>query len=282
MKKQGLAKDKGLGALLNSLKKPTDDARLLHLPIKNLVAGKYQPRRQMNDEGLVELSASIARHGVMQPIVVRPISVAGKTHEIIAGERRFRAAKMAGLEHIPAIERHLSDELAMALALIENIQREELSVLDTAAALARFHEEFGLSHASIAEAVGKARATISNLLRLNQLSEPVKVHLDAGRLDMGHARALLSLDDATQISAAKKIIAQSLTVRETEQLVKTLLEPKKPRAPRADPWRDLGQDLGKKVGAPVKIRRKNDKGSIEIAFNNEEEFNRVIARLSKD
>lgn len=280
MKKRGLAKDKGLDLLMSAIKDDHADGTLVRLPLDNLTAGKYQPRRNMQPEALQELADSVARHGVMQPIVVRPIyGIDGVSHEIVAGERRWRAAKMANLPEIPAIERELSDEMAIALALIENIQREELTVLETAAALARFADEFGMSHAMIADALGKARATISNLLRLNQLNDAVKAHLDIGTLDMGHARAILALPDDMQAMAAQKVVDKQMTVRETERLVKTLLEPIKPTKVRANPFAKIGQDLTKKLGAPVKISQKDGKGSVQIFFDSENEMARVLGLL---
>ena len=185
---------------------------LVQIATNRLQSGKYQPRRDMNEEALNELSLSIKQHGVMQPIVIRPLlsdeskSSDTVTHEIIAGERRWRAAKLAGLETIPAIERVLSDEVAIALALIENIQREDLNVLEQAAALQRFHTEFGMSHAMIASVVGKARTTVSNLMRLNHLHDQVKQYMIDGVMDMGHARALLSLSQEQQPIIAKKLL----------------------------------------------------------------------------
>ncbi|VEW13181.1 Probable chromosome-partitioning protein parB [Moraxella caviae] len=187
-----------------------EQVTLMQIDPNRLQSGKYQPRRVMDEAALSELASSIGQHGVMQPIVIRPLLSNedkvndGVTHEIIAGERRWRAAKMAGLTQIPAIERVLSDEIAIALALIENIQREDLNVLEQAAALQRFHTEFGMSHAMIADVVGKARATVTNLLRLNNLHDTVKGYMNEGLLDMGHARALLSLSDGQQPVIAKK------------------------------------------------------------------------------
>ncbi|WP_201596395.1 ParB/RepB/Spo0J family partition protein [Psychrobacter fulvigenes] len=269
---------------------PEDQISLVQIAVTQLQAGKYQPRRDMSETALAELASSIEQHGVMQPIVIRPLlasedkSSAEVTHEIIAGERRWRAAKMAGKSVIPAIERALSDELAIALALIENIQREDLSVIEQAAALQRFHTEFGMSHAMIAEVVGKARTTVSNLLRLNQLHDTVKDHLANSALDMGHARTLLALSSEQQPIIAQKIIDGGMTVREAEKLVKSILNP----APKVDRTeqaqsRDaerLTQRLTDMLGAEVKLKHKKDgQGSVEIFFHNQDELSALIKHL---
>ncbi|SNT69520.1 ParB/RepB/Spo0J family partition protein [Psychrobacter sp. LV10R520-6] len=267
-----------------------DQISLVQIEVTRLQAGKYQPRRDMSETALAELASSIEQHGVMQPIVIRPLlanedkSAAIVTHEIIAGERRWRAAKMAGKTVIPAIERALSDELAIALALIENIQREDLSVIEQAAALQRFHTEFGMSHAMIAEVVGKARTTVSNLLRLNQLHDTVKDHLAASALDMGHARTLLALSSEQQPIIAQKIIDGNLTVREAEKLVKSILQPA-PKASRTEQAQThdaerLTQRLTDVLGAEVKLKHKKDgQGSVEIFFHNQDEFAALIKYL---
>lgn len=260
---------------------------LVQIATNQLQSGKYQPRRDMNEEALGELALSIKQHGVMQPIVIRPLlSNEAKsdkliTHEIIAGERRWRAAKMAGLTHIPAIERVLSDEIAIALALIENIQREDLSVLEQAAALQRFHTEFGMSHAMIASVVGKARTTVSNLMRLNHLHDDVKEHMTKGLMDMGHARALLSLSYDQQPVIAKKIVNGGLTVRDTERLVKSILDPE-PKASQKPDYEvlALSQQISDLLGATVKLKQgKDGKGSVEIFFYSHDELDELIAKL---
>lgn len=270
---------------------PADDnISLISIDVTRLQSGKYQPRRDMNEAALAELSSSISQHGVMQPIVIRPL-LAGEnkesptvTHEIIAGERRWRAAKMAGEKVIPAIERALSDELAIALALIENIQREDLSVIEQAAALQRFHTEFGMSHAMIADVVGKARTTVSNLLRLNALHDRVKDYLANGLLDMGHARALLPLSSGQQPVVAKKIIDQKMTVRDAEKLVKSILNPapKKTKRDLADAreLEKINQQLSDKFGAKVKLKqKKSGKGSVEIFFHDQDELASLLEQL---
>lgn len=259
---------------------------LLHIDVTTLQRGKYQPRLDLGEDALQELATSIKQHGVMQPIVIRPLSHPSKdsnvTHEIIAGERRWRAAQIAGLTHIPAIIRPMSDDLAIALALIENIQREDLSVMEQATALQRFHDEFGMSHAQIADVVGKARTTVSNLLRLNQLHDDVKTHLNDGLMDMGHARALLSLSAAQQPVIARKIVNEQLTVRQTEQLVKEILDPKesKPNKELDFERLRLNQQLSEQLGAVVKVKGSSmGKGSIEIFFHNPEELQALLEQL---
>ena len=267
-----------------------DQISLVQIDVMRLQAGKYQPRRDMSETALAELASSIEQHGVMQPIVIRPLlanedkSEAFVTHEIIAGERRWRAAKMAGKSVIPAIERALSDELAIALALIENIQREDLSVIEQAAALQRFHTEFGMSHAMIAEVVGKARTTVSNLLRLNQLHDTVKDHLANNTLDMGHARTLLALSSEQQPIIAQKIIDGGMTVREAEKLVKSILQPA-PKANRAEQIQSrdaeqLTQRLTDMLGAQVKLKHKKDgQGSVEIFFHSQDQLAALIKHI---
>lgn len=267
-----------------------DQISLIQINVMRLQAGKYQPRRDMSETALRELASSIEQHGIMQPIVIRPLlaredkSTVDVTHEIIAGERRWRAAKMAGKSVIPAIERALSDELAIALALIENIQREDLSVIEQAAALQRFHTEFGMSHAMIAEVVGKARTTVSNLLRLNQLHETVKDHLATSALDMGHARTLLALSSEQQPIIAQKIIDGGMTVREAEKLVKSILNPA-PKASRVEALQTpdierLTQRLSDALGTEVKLKHKKDgQGSVEIFFHNQDQFTALMKHL---
>ncbi|KAA0914305.1 ParB/RepB/Spo0J family partition protein [Psychrobacter sp. ANT_WB68] len=269
---------------------PEDQISLVQIDVMRLQAGKYQPRRDMSETALAELASSIEQHGVMQPIVIRPLlanedkSEALVTHEIIAGERRWRAAKMAGKSVIPAIERALSDELAIALALIENIQREDLSVIEQAAALQRFHTEFGMSHAMIAEVVGKARTTVSNLLRLNQLHDTVKDHLANSALDMGHARTLLALSSEQQPIIAQKIIDGGMTVREAEKLVKSILQPA-PKVNRTEQVQSrdverLTQRLTDMLGAEVKLKHKKDgQGSVEIFFHSQDQLAALIKHI---
>lgn len=268
---------------------PTRDGEqvtLIQIDPARLQSGKYQPRRDIKEEALQELAESVRQHGVMQPIVIRPLldgesKADGITHEIIAGERRWRAAKLAGLTTIPAIERVLSDEVAIALALIENIQREDLTVLEQAAALERFHTEFGMSHAMIADVVGKARTTVSNLLRLNALHDEVKAFMMDNLLDMGHARTLLSLSKDQQPIIAKKIIHADMTVREAEKLVKSILHPE-PKAVLVNSREviALNQKLSDALGATVKLKQgKDGKGSVEIFFHSHDELSGLMAQL---
>lgn len=297
-KKRGLGVSRGLDSLIGSIqqekKLTTASVRggdeglvLIEIEVGRLQSGKYQPRKDIKQDSLNELASSIKRHGVMQPIVVRPLSDTERnsdtiTHEIIAGERRWRAAKLAGLSCVPAIERQLSDDVAIALALIENIQREDLTVLEQAAALQRFHAEFGLSHAMIAELVGKARATITNLLRLNQLHDDVKGFMNEGLMDMGHARTLLPLSVQQQPAVAKKIIAHNMTVRDAEKLVRSILNPPptKPTQVNAHEIMALRQKLSDHLGAEVKIKHNQEgKGSLEIFFGSHDELDELLAQL---
>ena len=298
MKKRGLAQGRGLDALLGSIKQARDDvqnsqashagAQLEELSLDCLQRGQYQPRREISPDSLNELAASILRHGVMQPIVVRRLGGSGAGgssgsvlhYEIVAGERRWRAAKQAGLSHIPAIIRDLPDELAIALALIENIQREDLSPMEQATALQRFHDEFGMSHQEIADAVGKARTTVSNLLRLIALQPEVKTLLEHGDLDMGHARALLSLDARTQVELAREVVSRGLSVRQTEQLIRDRLNPSPTKPPRILPpdVEKLSQRLSERFGAPVQIEH-NDKGKgrMTIRYHSLDELDGILA-----
>jgi len=298
MKKRGLAQGRGLDALLGSIKQARDDvqnsqsshagAQLDELPLETLQRGEYQPRREMSPDSLNDLAASIQRHGVMQPIVVRRLgdnpALQGVQYEIVAGERRWRAAKQAGLTHIPAIIRDLPDELAIALALIENIQREDLSPMEQANALQRFHDEFGMSHQEIADAVGKARTTVSNLLRLIGLQPEVKTLLEHGDLDMGHARALLSLDSAAQIEVAREVVSRGLSVRQTEQLIRDRQQPTPTKPLRVVPpdAEKLSQRLSERFGAPVQIEH-NDKGKgrLTIRYHSLDELDGILAVMGQ-
>ncbi|UNU73461.1 ParB/RepB/Spo0J family partition protein [Moraxella nasovis] len=266
-----------------------EQVKLIDIDPHRLQSGKYQPRKVMDEVALNELAESIKQHGVMQPIVIRPLlSSEDKnndqvTHEIIAGERRWRAAKIAGLKLIPAIERVLSDEIAIALALIENIQREDLNVLEQAVALQRFHTEFGMSHAMIADVVGKARATVTNLLRLNNLHDTVKEYMTANQLDMGHARTLLALSTKQQPIIAKKIIDAKMTVRDAEKLVKSILnpEPLKSDSVNSHEITRLNQKISDMLGASTKLKQnKTGKGSLEIFFHDDEELRALLAQLN--
>ena len=257
------------------------DGALCLLPVDVIQRGKYQPRLDMHQESLQDLADSIAAQGVVQPIVVRAID-AGR-YEIIAGERRWRAAQLAGLHEIPAVVREVEDRAAIAIALIENIQREDLNPLEEARALERLIKEFELTHEQAAEAVGRSRAAVSNLLRLLDLEDAVKQLVEQGELEMGHARALLALSGKQQIEAARQVINRGLTVRATEGLVKSLQRPApaKPEKARKDAnIQRLETDLSDKLGARVAIRQgRGGKGKLEISYNSLDELDGVLAHL---
>ena len=263
-----------------SASQPARDGELRRLPVELLQRGRYQPRRDMSPEALEELAESIKAQGVMQPIVVRPIS--DTRFEIIAGERRWRAAQMAGLPTIPAVIREVTDEAAIAMALIENIQREDLNPMEEAFALARLKDEFELTHQQVADAVGKSRAMVTNLLRLISLEEEVKKLLEHGDLEMGHARALLALSTDNQIAAARTVVAKGLSVRQTEALVRDF-EKTKPvkEIVREDPnVRQLVSDLSDRLGAPVQLRQeKGGKGKLVIAYSSLDELDGILAHI---
>lgn len=295
VKKRGLGGgSRGLNALLGSVQqvkeevtaieegKITADGDLKKLPVEFLQRGRYQPRRDMDPAALQELADSIKTQGVMQPIVVRPIGP--NKYEIIAGERRWRATQLAGLDSIPAIVRDIPDETAIAMALIENIQRENLNPMEEAIALQRFADEFQFTHQQIADAVGKSRATVTNLLRLMSLNAEAKTLLEHGDLEMGHAKALLGLPDNMQGRAAKAVVAKGLSVRQTEAMVRTLLaQADKPaEAEKAlDPnVRKLQDQLAEKLGAPVQIEyNARGKGRLTIAYNSLDELDGILAHI---
>ena len=287
VKKRGLAKGRGLDALLGSIQKEKlqlevqalDHGQLKQIDVHQLKRGAYQPRRFIDEQDLQELAASIQKHGVMQPIVIRPIDDEECAYEIIAGERRWRAAKLAGLTEIPAIVRDLTDQVAIALALIENIQRQDLNPIDQALALQRFHEEFGLSHQEIADTVGKARTTVSNLLRLLSLADEIKDFMQQGQLDMGHARAILTLKAKDQMQIAKIVIEKNLSVRQTEQLVRDWNTPKqeKSKAATVPDVAQLTQKLAERFSASVKIDyNKQGKGKLVISYNSLDELDGIL------
>ncbi|MCT9811450.1 ParB/RepB/Spo0J family partition protein [Acidovorax sp. Be4] len=295
-------KPKGLGRGLEALLGPkveeqvADAAGLPHsLQLEEMVAGQYQPRTRMDEGALYELAESIKAQGIMQPILVRRLAAghhAGK-YEIIAGERRFRAARIAGLDSVPVLVRDVADEAAAAMALIENIQREDLNPLEEAQGLSRLVKEFGLTHEQAAQSVGRSRSAASNLLRLLNLAEPVQVMLMAGDIDMGHARALLTLERATQITAGNQIAARNLSVREAESLVKKMGEDfsLKPQTVKHDKSRDIKrieEELSDLLMAQVEVRVKKrvrrhgkvqDMGEVSIQFGSLEELNGLIERL---
>ncbi|MCJ1886254.1 ParB/RepB/Spo0J family partition protein [Pseudomonas sp. LA21] len=286
-KKRGLGR--GLDALLSGSSAATlqeeavqvDSKELQHLPLDLIQRGKYQPRRDMDPQALEELAQSIKAQGVMQPIVVRPIDKG--RYEIIAGERRWRASQQAGLDKIPAMVREVPDEAAIAMALIENIQREDLNPIEEAAALQRLQQEFQLTQQQVADAVGKSRVTVANLLRLIALPDEIKTLLSHGDLEMGHARALLGLPENRQVEGARHVVARGLTVRQTEALVRQWLnapsEPVKPVKSDPDISR-LEQRLAERLGAPVQIRHgQKGKGQLVIRYNSLDELQGVLAHI---
>lgn len=293
-KKRGLGR--GLGALLsggaslmqrstnaddNVAKAPAMQEELREMPIEYLERGRYQPRHAFNQEQLEELANSIKAQGVIQPIVVRPL--AEKRYEIIAGERRWRAAQLAGLTEIPVLVRPVADEIAMEIALIENIQRENLNPLEEAEALKRLIDEFHLTQEAVSDAVGKSRAAVANFLRLLQLSSEVKKMVDHGDLDMGHARALLTLAEENQIRVAQEVVAKGLSVRETERLVRKLQRPR--TVPVADIASDanvrmLQNDLSERLGAKVTINcSKKGKGALMIYYHSLDELEGILSHI---
>jgi len=259
--------------------KSTDEFQ--HLPIDVIHPGRYQPRSVFDEDKLEELANSIRAQGVVQPIVVR--ASGGNEYELIAGERRWRAAQLAGIDEIPAVIRDVSDKVAVALSLIENIQREDLNPLEEAAALRRLIDEFQMTHQEAADAVGRSRAAVSNLLRLLELVQEVKDMVDVRALEMGHARALLSLDEELQVQAAKEVVNKRLSVRETENLVRRLLSgnQKKRSGPRMDPdILRLQNRLGETLGASVRIQHlASGKGKLVISYNSSDEFEGILERL---
>src|SRR5690606_21938826 len=272
--------DSGEAAAIDKSRAP--DAELREVPVDLLQPGKYQPRTDFAQEPLQELADSIRVQGVVQPIVVRPLD--GGRYEIIAGERRWRAAQLAGLHEIPAVVRRVPDSAAIAMALIENIQRENLNPLEEANALNRLIEEFGMTHQQAAEAVGRSRAAVSNLLRLMDLEPPVKVLVEKRQLEMGHARALLALKGAQQFQAAREVADKGLSVRETEKLVRRLLERDTQPAPAAqtvDPdIRRFQEELSEKLGARVERQQAaTGKDKLVIPSNSLDELDGILGHI---
>jgi ParB family chromosome partitioning protein len=291
-------KPKGLGLGLEALLGPkVSEAPSGQAPatlrLAQLQPGRYQPRTRIDEGALYELAESIKSQGVMQPVLVRPVAGAGAApaYEIIAGERRVRAAKLAGLVEVPVLVREVSDESAAVMALIENMQREDLNPLEEAQGLQRLVSEFGLTHDRAAQAVGRSRSAASNLMRLLQLAEPVQQLLLAGDLDMGHARALLALDGAQQVLCATEIVARQLSVREAERLVARAQPAPGRQAPllrvKKDKPRDLArleERLADQLAAPVEIRvrrrtKRGEQGEIAIGFDSLDQLNGLLARL---
>ncbi len=286
-----MARQKGLGrgldALLGGDEPPAapGEESMRELAIDALQPGKYQPRTRMDQDTLKELAESIKSQGVMQPILVRPIT--GGRYEIVAGERRWRAARIAGLASVPALVREIPDQQALAVALIENIQREDLNCLEEAHGIQRLIQEFGMTHATAAEAVGRSRAAVTNLLRLLELAPPVRELLAQGKLDMGHARALLALPAGRQLELAREVVAKQLSVREVEKRVGGQI--RKPPAHRAlqQPDRDivrLESDLSDRLGTTVSIKTGAKKGSgkLIIAYGSLDQLDALLSKLRRN
>ncbi|UKA01831.1 ParB/RepB/Spo0J family partition protein [Photobacterium damselae] len=293
MSKRGLGK--GLDALFatssvalakqqaaNQAQTLSNDGALRELAVTQLQSGKYQPRKDMADEALAELTESIRAQGIIQPIIVRELT---NTHfEIIAGERRWRAARQAGLKQVPCIVKSVDDRATMAIALIENIQREDLNVMEEAQALERLQSEFSLTHQQLAQAVGKSRTAVSNLLRLNQLAIEVKHLVETKQIEMGHARALLALPTEQQLAIAQIVVSKALTVRETEALVKKQLEPQveAKKVTRNPAVEAIENRLSEQFGTPVAIsKQKNGKGKIVISFDQDHELQQILDKIGQ-
>jgi ParB family transcriptional regulator, chromosome partitioning protein len=260
----------------------TDSDQLLkELPVDLIQRGKYQPRKDMVPESLQELADSIKAQGVMQPIVVRPIS--DRKYEIIAGERRWRATQLAGLDSIPAVIRDVADEAAIAMSLIENIQREDLNPIEEAVALQRLQQEFELTQQQVADAVGKSRTTVTNLLRLMSLQEDVRRLVEHGDLEMGHARALLALEGGEQSHAAGQVVGKGMSVRQTEALVRHIQDARdKPVQPKTlDPnIRHLQDDLSQRLGTKVQIQHSaKGKGKLVLTYNSLDELDGILGHI---
>lgn len=297
-KKKGLGR--GLDALLGAARPPGDPAvvggvrvpvseQITHLPLEHIQRGRYQPRREFDPDAMRELTESILAQGVIQPIVVRPLAgsgTVGQRYEIVAGERRWRACQQAALAEIPVVIRDVDEQSAMAIGLIENIQRADLNPLEEASALERLISEFALTHQQIAEAVGKSRTVVTNLLRLLELNSDVKTFVEQSRIEMGHARALLGLKGAEQSQAARQVVAGGLSVRETERLVRRLQQSEETdtsSAPKREPdanIRRLQSDLSERLGANVRIQHGNrGAGKLVIAYNTLDELDGILTHI---
>jgi ParB family chromosome partitioning protein len=285
VKKRGLGR--GLDALLSTNQSQSNNdkinrtSELRKIPVEFLTPGKYQPRKDMSPEALDDLAASVRTQGIIQPIVVRQLGE--QRFEIIAGERRWRAAQLASLDVIPCLVKDVPDESAVAIALIENIQREDLNAMEEAQALDRLMVEFSLTHQEVAEAVGKSRTTVTNLMRLNNLNTDVKLLVEHGDIEMGHARALLSLTGDAQTEAAQMVSGRGLTVRDTEKLVKRFLEPAKPeQKKKIDPdVQRLATRISEDIGAPVLIdHNAKGKGKMVFSFTSLDELDGILSKLA--
>lgn len=277
-----MVKLKGLGRGLDALLgegETADGERLLTLPVESLVPGKYQPRTRMNAEALAELADSIKSQGLMQPILARAIP--GGRYEIIAGERRWRASQLAGLAAVSVLVRDVPDDAALKMALIENIQREDLNPLEEAQGIHRLVQEFSMTHQTAAESVGRSRVAVTNLLRLLNLAKPVQALLMNGELDMGHARALLALTHAKQVESAAEVVKRGLSVREAERLVARVLKPQEKKVASQD--RDvarLEEELSEKLGASVRISsNRKGAGRLSIDFNSLDQLDDLLRRI---
>jgi ParB family chromosome partitioning protein len=286
MKPKGLGR--GLDALLGSVDagQPSQGDALAKVGIDRLERGKYQPRTYMDPASLDELAASIRKQGLMQPILVRPLGGgAPGRYEIIAGERRWRAARLAGLEEVPVVVRDVPDQVALAMALIENIQREDLNPLEEAQGLQRLGSEFGLTHQDIADAIGRSRAAVSNALRLLNLTRAVQQLLSEGKLDMGHARALLALEGRRQEVAAARVVERGMSVRETEQWVQELLNPIGARPHKREQPQDrdvarLAEELSERFGTAVELKPgRKGTGKLIISYTDNRHLDSLLARF---
>ncbi|HDY7776659.1 TPA: ParB/RepB/Spo0J family partition protein [Vibrio vulnificus] len=291
MSKRGLGK--GLDALLSTSSLAREkqhiatqsqalsaEGELTDIAVGQLQPGVYQPRKDMSPQALEELTASIQSQGIIQPIVVRPVQ--DGHFEIIAGERRWRAAKLAGLKRVPCLIKYVEDRAAIAMALIENIQREDLNVIEEAQALERLQDEFSLTHQQVADVIGKSRTAVSNLLRLNGLELEVKQFVAQKLLDMGHARALLALEGEQQVEVAQQVASKALTVRQTEQLVKKCLTPKveEKNQPKDEETQQISQKLSETLGAKVSlVRNGNGKAKLTISIDEPHKLEQLIAKL---
>lgn len=279
-KQKGLGR--GLDALLGGDETPKKDA-LTTLQVDRIQPGKYQPRTKMDQEALAELAASIRTQGLMQPLLVRPVE--RDRYELIAGERRWRAAQLAGLREVPALVREVADEAALAMGLIENIQREDLNAMEEAAGLQRLVNEFKMTHQQAADAVGRSRSAATNLLRLLNLSKPVQAMLMDGVLEMGHARALLALEGARQVEAANRTAARGMSVRDTEALVQQWLKGDQTPARKKKVDRDIArleEETAEKIGTTVEIKAgRKGKGKLVVHYSSFEHLDDLIAKLGR-
>ena len=275
----GIAEDVNANQGMGADSAPLADGKLQQLPVELLQRGQYQPRRDFNADSLQELADSIASQGLIQPIVVRALDQGN--YEIIAGERRWRAAQLAGIDEIPAIVREISDQATIAMALIENIQREDLNPVEESQALIRLQDEFKLTQQQVAEAVGKSRSAVTNLMRLAALQPLVQQQLERGDIELGHAKCLLALEDELQIQAARTVASEGLTVRQTEVLIKKLQSPAVEKKTTANQdILNLQQQLSEKLGAAVKIQHgAKGSGKLTIGYNSVDELDGILNHI---